>query len=210
MTLRSACLAAFAACSACPNLALADGANVAKVVNLKADSSRDGVYDRFDGDLDLGLALGAEFGSAGTPAPIVRGSAHYFSMAGLYAAGRVKAGDRSAPSLFDLGIDVRPLFVPRWAKGYETGPAFFDLTLDSLSLSLGAFWAAKSDRGGGTQGFEASLGFGVPLLAAAAGPWLETRGVLRYPDAGPRDEAVIVALAWHGFALTPLIASQSD
>jgi hypothetical protein len=210
MTLRSACLAAFAACLASPCLALADGANVAKVVNLKADSSQDGVYDRFDGDLDLGLALGAEFGSAGTPAPIVRGSAHYFSMAGLYAAGRVKAGGDSAPSLFDLGVDVRPLFVPRWAKGYETGPAFFDLTLDSLSLSLGGFWAAKSDRGGSAQGFEASLGFGLPLLAAAAGPWLETRGVLRYPDSGPRDEAVIVALAWHGFALTPLIASQSE
>ncbi len=210
MTPRVALLALIAACLAWPSFAQADGANVAKVENLKADSSRDGVYDRFDGDLDLGLALGAEFGSAGTPAPIVRGSAHYYAIAGLYAGGRVKAGDDSAPSLFDLGIDVRPLFVPRWAEGYETGPAFFDLTLDSLSLSLGGFWSAKSDRREAASGFEASFGFGLPLLASAAGPWLEARGVLRYPDAGPRDEAVIVALAWHGFVLTPLIASQSE
>jgi len=210
MTPRSACLATFAVCLACPSPALADGANVARAVNLKADSSRDGVYDRFDGDLDLGLALGAELGSAGTPAPIVRGSAHYFSIAGLYAAGRFKASSDSAPALFDLGVDVRPLFVPRWAKGYETGPAFFDLTLDSLSLSLGGFWSAKSDRREAAHGFEAGLGFGLPLLAAAAGPWLEARGVLRYPDSGPRDEAVIVALSWHGFVLTPLIASQSE
>src|SRR5450432_240136 len=210
MTPRCVCFATFTACTALSSSALADGANVARVITRKADSSQDGVYDRFDGDLDLGLGLGAEFGSAGSAAPVVRGTAHYFSIAGLYAAGRFKAGHASAPSLFDFGVDVRPLFVPRWAKGYETGPALFDLTLDSLSLSLGAFWAAKSDRGETARGLEASLGFGLPLLAAAAGPWLEARGVLRYPDSGPRDEAVIVALAWHGFVLTPLLASQSE
>ena len=108
--------------------------------------SADGVYGRFDGDLDLGLALGAEFGSAGHPAPALRGSAHYFSSAGVYASGRIKAGDESAPSLFGLGVELRPLFLPRWAKGYETGPALLDLTLDSLSLSLGAFWAQQIGR----------------------------------------------------------------
>jgi hypothetical protein len=193
-----------------PGLAAAEGVNVARAVNAKADSSRDGVYDRFDGDLELGLGLGAELGSAGDAAPAVQGSAHYFSIAGLYAGGRFKAGGGSAPSLFDLGIDVRPLFVPRWAKGYETGPAFFDLTLDSLSLALGAFWAAKSDTRPSERGFEGSLGFGVPLLAKAAGPWLEARGVLRYPDAGAREEAVFLALAWHGFVLTPLVSSQAE
>src|SRR3954449_6967459 len=93
----------------------------------------DGVYGRFDGDLDLGLALGVEFGSAGQGAPALRGTAHYFSIAGVYATGRIKASDESAPSLFGLGVDLRPLFVPRWVKGYQAGPALFDLTLDSLS-----------------------------------------------------------------------------
>jgi len=174
-----------------------------------AGASGDGVYDRFDGDLDLGLALGAEFGSAGQPAPALRGSAHYFSIAGVYVSGRIKAGDESAPSLFGVGVDLRPLFVPRWAKGYETGPAFLDLTLDSLSLSLGAYWAQRATQAAEpNRGFDAQLGFGVPLLATAAGPWLEARGVLRFPDGARREEAVILALSWHGFVTTPF--SQSS
>ncbi|HEX3775314.1 MAG TPA: hypothetical protein VHV51_12670, partial [Polyangiaceae bacterium] len=188
--------ATLAACLACAAPALADGANVANVVKHKADSSHDGVYDRFDGDLDLGLGLGAELGSAGTVAPVARGSLHFFELAGLYSAGRFKVRDGSAPSLFDLGVDVRPLFVPRWAKGYENGPAWFDLALDSLSLSLGAFWAGKSPRRDSERGFEASLGFGLPLFARAAGPWLEARGALRYPDSATHEEAVILVLSW--------------
>src|SRR5882757_3946345 len=161
------------------SLALGEGTSLEKTISLKADSSRDGVYDRFDGDLDLGLALGAEFGAAGKPAPLVRGTAHYFSIAGLYAAGRFRAGGNSQPSLGDFGVDLRPLFVPRWAKGYETGPAFFDLTLDSLSFSLGAFWRQKSEARAAVRGFELGLGFGLPLCSRAAGPWLEARGVVR-------------------------------
>ena len=169
-----------------------------------ARSSADGVYGRFDGDLDLGLALGAEFGSAGHAAPALRASAHYFSIAGVYASGRIKAGDESAPSLFGLGVELRPLFMPRWAKGFETGPALLDLTLDSLCLSLGAFWAQRAAHATeANHGLDAELGFGIPLLATAAGPWLEARGALRYPDGARREEALILALSWHGFVTTP-------
>jgi hypothetical protein len=163
----------------------------------------DGVYGRFDGDLDLGFALGAEFGSAGEGAPALRASAHYFSIAGVYANGRIKAFDGSAPSLFGFGVDLRPLFVPRWVKGYQTGSGLFDLTLDSLSLSLGAFWARRVERGTENRGFDAQLGFGIPLFATAAGPWFEARGALRYPDGASREEAVLLLLGWHGFVTTP-------
>ena len=175
-----------------------------------AHATSDGVYDRFDGDLDLGLALGAELGSAGHAAPALRATAHYFSIAGVYANGRIKAGDESAPSLFGVGVDLRPLFVPRWAKGLETGCALFDLTLDSLSLSLGAFWAKPGAHEAASQrGFDAQLGLGVPLLAAAAGPWLEARGALRYPDGASREEAVLLLLSWHGFVTTPFSRGSS-
>ncbi len=205
---RFVCLALPAACLSASAVARADGVDVARKINFQADSSRDGVYDRFDGDVELALGAGAEFGSAGSVAPVVHGSAHYFSLAGLYAAGRFKVADGSAPSLFDLGVDVRPLFVPRWAKGYEAGPAFWDLTLDSISLSLGTFWAGNSAKRASERGFEAGLGFGLPLTNSAAGPWLEPRGVLRFPDSGPRDEAVLVMLTWHGFWISPLIETQ--
>jgi hypothetical protein len=181
----------------------AEGASVRPAVGAQRSSS-DGVYGRFDGDLDLGLALGAEFGSAGHAAPALRASAHYFSIAGIYASGRLKTGEHSAPSLFGLGVDLRPLFVPRWAKGYEKGPGLLDLTLDSLSLSLGAFWAQRAAHAPEpNRGFDAQLGFGIPLLATAAGPWFELRGALRYPDGASREEAVLLALSWHGFATTP-------
>jgi hypothetical protein len=174
-----------------------------------ADSAHDGVYDRFDGDLDLGLGLGAELGSAGHAAPAIRASAHYFSIAGVYLEGRVHAGGQAAPSLFGLGVDLRPLFVPRWAKGFETGPSFFDLTLDSLSLSLGAFWTERPAHAlNAARGLEAGLGFGIPLFASAGGPWLETRGALRYPDGSAHEEALFVALSWHAFVLTPLSAGR--
>lgn len=183
--------------------ARAEGASARSVAGAQGVSA-DGVYGRFDGDLDLGLALGAEFGSAGHAAPALRASAHYFSIAGIYASGRIKTGEQSAPSLFGLGVDLRPLFVPRWAKGYEKGPGLMDLTLDSLSLSLGAFWAQRAaDAPEPNRGFDAQLGFGIPLLATAAGPWFELRGALRYPDGASREEAVLLALSWHGFVTTP-------
>jgi hypothetical protein len=203
---RSALRAAISALSLLSAATLAPGSARAESRSVRSAQGRtsDGVYDRFDGDLDLGLALGAEFGSAGHAAPAVRASAHYFSIAGVYASGRFKVSDQSAPSQFGLGVDLRPLFVPRWAKGYETGPGLLDLTLDSLSLSLGAFWAQRAtDAAEPNRGFDAQLGFGIPLLATASGPWLEARGALRYPDGGSREEALIVALSWHGFVTTP-------
>jgi hypothetical protein len=169
-----------------------------------SQSGADGVYDRFDGDLDLGLGLGTELGSAGGVAPALRASAHYFSVAGVYFSGRIKTGEGSAPSLFGAGVDLRPLFVPRWAKGYETGPALLDLTLDSLSLSVGAYWSEHASRSpDSNEGLDVQLGFGLPLLATASGPWLDVRGALRYPNAAEREEALILALSWHGFVTTP-------
>ncbi len=198
----------FAAAVLCPRWAAAESGSVSAGAR-RDESAHDGVYDRLDGDLDLALALGAELGSAGHVAPALRASAHYFSIAGIYLEGRAHTGDEAPRSLFGLGVDVRPLFVPRWAKGYETGPSFLDLTLDSCSLSLGAFWAAEPPHAPPVRtgrGFEAGLGFGLPLFASAAGPWLEARGLLRYPDAGEREEAVFLALSWHAFVLTPLSA----
>jgi hypothetical protein len=70
---------------------------------------------------------------------------------------------------------------------------------------VGAFFTERAPRARNpARGFEAGLGFGVPLFATASGLWLETRGVLRYPDAAAREETVFLALAWHGFVLTPL------
>ena len=176
-----------------------------KRVQLGAPLASDGVYDRFDGDLDLGLALGAEFGSAGHAAPALRAQRPLFLDRGRV---RLRAGSRPAMN--------RRRRCSAWAsicahcscrvgpRATRPAPRLLDLTLDSLSLSLGAFWAQRAAHAAeSSRGFDAQLGFGIPLLATAAGPWLEARGALRYPDGARREEAVILALSWHGFVTTP-------
>ncbi|HEY2406731.1 MAG TPA: hypothetical protein VGI10_12050 [Polyangiaceae bacterium] len=172
----------------------------------REDKSHDGVYNRFDGDLELSLGVGAELGSAGNAASLLRAAAYYYSSGGLYVLGRVPLGGRSARDLFETGVEAKPLFLIRWKRALEQGPSLLDLTLDSCSLTLGAFWSSAAGGSfGGEHGFDAGFGLGVPLFAGAAGPWLEARGILRYPSELPREEAAYLLLAWHGFLQTPFV-----
>ncbi len=192
------------------------GENVTSAVKPGVKDSReragaDGVYGRFDGDLDIGIAAGADF-SEGQTAGAIRGTLHYFSMAGVFAsyADALGADDASFERLFAFGIDVRPMFVPRWVENRQRGPGFADLVIDSLSLSLGAFFASPPDQDfGDLRGFEGSLGLGLPLMARATGLWLEARGVLRWADerGGPADVAGagLLVLGWHTIVETPLL-----
>src|SRR5688572_20715842 len=147
-------------------------------------STVDGVYGRFDGDLDLALSLGAELESD-VERLLVAASAHYFWTAGVYGTFREALGEASdelpARRLFSVGVDIRPLFVPRWSLDLQTGPATLDLMLDSISMSAGAYFA-PSDEGARRRGFETTFGAGVPLTGAAAGPWLSARYHVRWPE----------------------------
>jgi hypothetical protein len=83
----------------------------------------DGVYGRFDGDLDFGVGLGGEVEQHATRAA-VRASLHYFWTAGVYASYRDALGrDDPDAQLASVGVDLRPLFMPRWSEHWETGPA---------------------------------------------------------------------------------------
>ncbi|MBN2192849.1 MAG: hypothetical protein JW751_08525 [Polyangiaceae bacterium] len=169
----------------------------------------DGVYGRFDGDLDLGIGAGAQVGSA--PARLaVRGTAHYYGMAGLgltYLEPLAASHPRGRTLL--LATDLRPLFVPRWSNALERGPAFLDLALDALSVGVGVYFATGPEGPLGRQrGLEWSLGAGLPLLARAAGPWLEARGALLWNDGArdpspPAEASAYLLLTWHGLVLTP-------
>jgi hypothetical protein len=173
--------------------------------NAYAQTRDDGVYGRFVGDLELGVGLGAEIDSPSRGA--LRASAHYFSMAGVYFTYRDAFSDTDAGDqrLLGFGIDLRPAFIPRWARNLQQGPAFFDLWIDSISLGLGAFWAEPPGGDfGATRGFEASLGAGLPLFGSAPGPWLEARGTLRWADRAEAEPSVLVLLGWHAYLLTPL------
>jgi hypothetical protein len=173
--------------------------------------SADGVYGRFEGDLDIGFGAGVDATTEATLGA-VRGSLHYFSTIGVYlgyadALGSANESDRRRLS---LGVDLRPAFIPRWSKNIEQGPSFVDLTLDSISLGVGVWWA---DPPGGSfgdrRGLEASLGLGVPLMGNATGLWLEARGLLRWADPAhdPGDKAdggILALLSWHQLVQSPL------
>jgi len=170
--------------------------------------SGDGTYGRFDGDLDLGLGLGAlvdvDHGETGVAA---RASAHWFFVAGGYLAYADGLGSSLDPERrLGVGVDLRPLFLPRWTQDWERGPAFLDLTLDSLSLGLGASFEQPSGGSfGARRAFEASFGLGVPLAGRGPGPWLEVRGALAWANTGERSETLLLVGSYH-FALgTPLV-----
>ena len=171
----------------------------------------DGAHGRFQGDLELGVGLGTELGAT-APAPLARGSLHYFSMAGLavsYANSLRTGSDRS--ETLSLLVDLRPLFIPRWSNDLERGPARLDLWLDSWSIGAGAFWSqAPGEIFGTRRGFEGSIGCALPLVPRASGPWLQARATLRWPRAttGTSPAADVfgqLVLEWHSFVETFLV-----
>jgi hypothetical protein len=176
----------------------------------------DGVYGRFEGDLDLGLGAGVALEQNGTWAA-AWGSMHYFSTVGAYVSYR-DALDNAAVVTRSLaaGIDLRPAFVPRWAENLEQGPGWLDLTIDSWSLGLGAFWDSTAGGAfGERRGLEAALGLGLPVFASAQGPWLRARGTLRWPEhsgasTGRAVPSLLLLFCWHALLTTPLVGNPRD
>ncbi len=160
----------------------------------------DGVYGRFDGALSLSPHAGAELDFEDERARLLVGvAARYYAFFGLYVAYRESFDDDATTRhLLSGGVLVEPLFLLRFRKNAERGPAFWDLTLDSLSASGGYFVAAPREQSFGEEsGFEAGLGMGVPLLARAPGPWLRLRGNVRFLD--ELAPALWLTLGWQGF-----------
>jgi hypothetical protein len=164
----------------------------------------DGVYGRFDGMFDVGLLAGAEIDEH-APAAAAVATIHYMFTAGLRVAYSDALGDAHATSArtLSLGVDFRPAFIPRWSNALEIGSGFGDLVIDSISLGLGGYFREPPGRAfGDRRGLELSLGFGLPVLAAASGPWLGVRGALRWDDPGAQNARGANALAlitfgWH-------------
>ncbi len=185
--------------------------------HVEADDSfvtSDGLYGRLDGDLALRLGAGPEFSSAGGGLAALA-SAHYFYTAGITLSfARILEGHAPRNRLA-AGIDLRPLFLPRWSQDWETGPAWLDLTIDSLSLGLAGFldWGGPKVPESST-GVEAALGFGTPLGARAAGPWIECRGLRRWQlgssSSSPVEWSVWLGLSWHAIIETLLVPETTD
>ncbi|HEU4404240.1 MAG TPA: hypothetical protein VFS43_02965 [Polyangiaceae bacterium] len=136
---------------------------------VRPASAQDGAYGRLDGDLALSLEAGAALGDQAAPA--ARLGALYLDTAGLYLTASGRTGP-AAPFTFGAGVELRPLFVPRFFRAYERGPAFLDLALDSLSLRLGA----RRDAEGAPPSLEVGLGAELPLAGRYDGPFVGLSG----------------------------------
>ncbi|HET9953749.1 MAG TPA: hypothetical protein VFQ61_04580 [Polyangiaceae bacterium] len=185
---------------------------------IEADNERfdgDGVYGRFDGDVNLALGVGAEVSEVARATAV--GRVLYYSSVGVFAA-YSDAMDATAHvrRTAAIGLELRPLFLLRWSNDLEWGCAMCDLTLDSLSLGLAGVWTQPGDRrpSGGEEplalagparwALEWSLSAGIPLFARAQGLWLEGK-VFARPGLG--DDAVggALLLSYYAALLSPWV-----
>lgn len=157
---------------------------------LEGGGRGDGVYGRLDGPFALALGASLEAAPAsGALRPGAVGTLRFFQTAGL-GLGYSQAVMTEDPLERSLGVSLllEPLFLLRWSRDGQWGHAFWDLLVDSVSLSGGLLLAEPRDGTlGDAAAFRGGLGLGVPLLARASGPWLRVGGLL---DVGLEPEVV--------------------
>lgn len=169
---------------------------------LASSGPGDGVYGRFNGDFSLSLGVGGQIDfSAEQILPQVQLALRVYQAVGIYTTFAQGLEGDPLTRTASAGILLEPLFLLRWSEDKQSGYAFWDLTLDSLSLSVGAHWdQPRGANFGDASGVEAGVGFGVPLLARANGPWLRARGlVLSRPDAPAGAAWLTVEWQWFFF-----------
>lgn len=178
----------------------------------------DGVYGRFDGDLELHLGAGAAVADGG-PMLAAHLAALYLSTAGIYARYTDALGTEGPVVERSIagGLTLQPLFLGRYAQNWEQGPARLDLLIDSIALDVGAFWHDPVEGSFRlTPGLEVGLGLSFPILAQASGPVMTIRGALRWRATDlstatasgnilERGAHLAVTLAWHQIVRTHLV-----
>jgi hypothetical protein len=168
----------------------------------------DGAYGRLDGDLLLQAGAGVAV-ALGGPQLAIDLRALYLSSAGLYFRYGESFGQKNAVTARSLstGVEIRPMFLARWARDLEKGPARLDLFVDSFSIDFGAGWLEPNGAGFHPKpAFEIGLGLEFPLLAQANGPYVGALGMLRLDDLERGDKRDLLeqgsiflfTLSWHG------------
>jgi hypothetical protein len=160
-------------------------------VAAHASAQGDGVYGRLDGDLALSAGVNGGIVLDDRVHPAVTGStslelrARILDSGGVFAAGEWRPeGD----SRVVLGVDIRPLFLPRFLLGAQTGSQWLDLLVDSIGLDLGAAIGPFDVAAG--VGLAIGFGLDVPLyLPERTSGGVFLRLGARYVTASRLDQA---------------------
>jgi len=133
----------------------------------------------------------------------------YLQTAGFYLSfmDDLRTGTRPTSLSTAAGIEIRPLFLPRFLKNLEQGPSFLDLTLDSIGLRAGAILSSRPYAEPKKPAFELLLTMGAPLGSTAKGLWLGLSTGIRIDDSNQdtasrelKDIMVIgLSLGWQSF-----------
>jgi len=179
----------------------------------------DGAYGRLRGDGSFAV----EVGTSATIGPkafageslALRSSLFYLRTVGLVASYDESFELVSQPTRrsFAGALEIRPLFLGRFARDLERGPAWMDLTLDSLAISMGVWGGLPRRRFCPPRdcpvdyGMQAGLGLDLPLWADADSLYVAFDANLRWALSGPSDlppPALVLTLTLgyqHGFSM---------
>jgi hypothetical protein len=196
----------------------ARAADPPRVEQSEKKANEDTTYGRIEGDIAFVFGAGVTMAPR-APRATLDARIRYLETVGLffdYEDAPIFSWDSEPRRVLAGGVEVRPLFLGRWLTGYELARGRLDLMLDSIGLELGGVLtqpvgASFSSR----AGVQAGLGFEVPILAQATGPWIGFHGGVRWSDAAitggntdsPVDRAAFlsITLAWHQLIVTHIV-----
>jgi hypothetical protein len=211
----------FAVAAAACEAVFANGAHAADPPRVEQSAHKandDTTYGRIEGDVAFVFGAGITVAPR-APRATLDARIRYLETVGLffdYEDATIFSWDSEPRRVLAGGVEVRPLFLGRWLTGYELARGRLDLMLDSIGLELGGvltqpIGASFSSR----AGVQAGLGFEVPILAQATGPWLGFHGGVRWSDSAisdgasdsPVDRATFlsITLAWHQLVVTHIV-----